>query len=192
MTEEIINALTHVESLKVIARTSSFAFKGQQVDIRSIGRQLDVEILLEGSLRRAGNKLRITAQLIKVSDGTHIWSERYEWKWEEAEKEFKMALELSPNYPTAHQWYAIYLSSLGRFEESLDQINRALQLDPLSVAINLAKGILLYNAQQLDEALKQLQKTSLFNNKIPAVYFFTLLIHFAQDRNDKAVKEHLD
>jgi len=68
---------------------------------------LDVEILLEGSLRRAGNKLRITAQLIKVSDGTHIWSERYEWKWEEAEKEFKMALELSPNYPTAHQWYAI-------------------------------------------------------------------------------------
>ncbi len=78
ITEEIINALSHIESFKVIARTSSFAFKGRQVDIREIGRTLDVESLLEGSIRKDGTRLRIMAQLIKVSDGSHIWSDRYD------------------------------------------------------------------------------------------------------------------
>lgn len=76
--EEIINALVHVENFKVIARTSAFAFKNKQVDVREIGRKLDVESLLEGSIRKDGNRLRITAQLIKVSDGSHMWSERYD------------------------------------------------------------------------------------------------------------------
>jgi len=78
MAEEIINVLAHVENFKVIARTSAFAFKEKQVDIREIGRILDVETLLEGSIRKAGNRLRVTAQLIKVADGSHIWSERYD------------------------------------------------------------------------------------------------------------------
>jgi len=78
ITEEIINALSHTENFKVIARTSAFAFKGKQADIREIGRILDVETLLEGSIRKAGNQLRITAQLIRVTDGSHIWSERYD------------------------------------------------------------------------------------------------------------------
>ncbi len=77
MAEEIINALTHVEGLKVIARTSAFAFKGKQKDIREIGNILNVETLLEGSIRKDGNQLRITAQLIKVDDGSHLWSEAY-------------------------------------------------------------------------------------------------------------------
>jgi len=78
ISEEIINALTHVESLKVIARTSAFEFKNKNVDIRIIGQKLGVETLLEGSVRKAGNRLRITAQLINVSDGSHLWSERYD------------------------------------------------------------------------------------------------------------------
>ena len=78
MTEEIINALTHVEGLKVIARTSAFAFKGKHEDIREIGNKLDVKTLLEGSIRKDGNRLRITAQLIKVSDGSHLWSKRFD------------------------------------------------------------------------------------------------------------------
>jgi adenylate cyclase len=76
--EEIINALVHIESFKVIARTSAFSFKGQHIDIREIGRILDVDIVLEGSIRKDGNRLRITAQLIKIADGSHIWSERYD------------------------------------------------------------------------------------------------------------------
>ena len=77
ITEEIIHALARVESLKVIARTSAFAFKNKQVDIRKIGEELNVETLLEGSIRKHGNQLRITAQLINVTDGFHIWSEVY-------------------------------------------------------------------------------------------------------------------
>ena len=78
MAEEIINALTHVESLLVIARTSAFSFKGKNVNIREIGRELNVEYVLEGSVRKAGNRLRITAQLIQVDGGHHLWSERYD------------------------------------------------------------------------------------------------------------------
>jgi serine/threonine-protein kinase len=77
MTEEIINALANIEGLKVIARTSAFSFKGKNEDIREIGQKLDVETLLQGSIRKDGNRLRITAQLINVSDGSHLWSETY-------------------------------------------------------------------------------------------------------------------
>ena len=78
ITEEIINSLTQIEGLRVVGRTSSFVFKGQDRDLRSIGQQLGVTTVLEGSVRRSGNRLRITAQLIKASDGYHLWSERYD------------------------------------------------------------------------------------------------------------------
>jgi len=78
ISEEIINALTHIEDLRVIARTSAFSFKGKFVDVREIGRKLDVDSLLEGSVRKVGNRLRITAQLIKASDGSHLWSEKFD------------------------------------------------------------------------------------------------------------------
>ncbi len=78
MAEEIINSLTKLDSLKVIARTSTFAFKDKQQDIREIGRILDVSTVLEGSVQKSGNRLRITAQLINVEDGSHLWSERYD------------------------------------------------------------------------------------------------------------------
>jgi len=78
MSEELINALTRIKDLHVVARTSAFSFKGKDIDIREIGKKLDVGKLLEGSVRKAGNKLRITAQLINVSDGYHLWSERYD------------------------------------------------------------------------------------------------------------------
>jgi len=83
MSEEIINALSHLENIRVIARTSAFAFKGKHEDVRDIGRQLGVEHLLEGSVRKAGKRLRITAQLVKASDGSHLWSERYDREMED-------------------------------------------------------------------------------------------------------------
>jgi adenylate cyclase len=70
MAEEIINTLAHIENIKVIARTSAFAFKGKQADIREIGQILNVETLPEGSVWKAGNRLRVTAQLIRVADGS--------------------------------------------------------------------------------------------------------------------------
>ncbi len=78
MGEEIINALTHIENLHVIARTSAFYFKGKDVKVHDIGKELNVETVLEGSVRKAGNRLRITAQLINVADGYHLWAEKYD------------------------------------------------------------------------------------------------------------------
>jgi serine/threonine-protein kinase len=76
--EELINALTHIQDLRVVARTSAFAFKGEKTDIREIGEKLNVQTVLEGSIRKAGNRLRITAQLINIEDGFHLWSERFD------------------------------------------------------------------------------------------------------------------
>jgi TolB-like protein/Tfp pilus assembly protein PilF len=78
LAEELLNRLAKLGQLRVAARTSSFQFKGQNLDIADIGRQLKVNHILEGSVRRAGSRLRVTAQLIKADDGFHLWSETYE------------------------------------------------------------------------------------------------------------------
>jgi TolB-like protein/Tfp pilus assembly protein PilF len=78
MAEEIINALSKVQGLRVASRTSSFAFKGKNEDIGEIGRKLKVSTVLEGGVRKMGNRLRITAELVNVADGYHLWSERYD------------------------------------------------------------------------------------------------------------------
>ena len=78
LAEEIINALAQMPGLKVIARTFSFAFRGKEQDITQIAETLRVTTILEGSVRRAGSRVRITAQLIKAADGSHLWSQRYD------------------------------------------------------------------------------------------------------------------
>ena len=78
ITEELINLLAKVPKLRVIARTSSFAYQGKDVGIAQIARELNVTSVLEGSVRKSGNTVRITAQLIRASDGTHLWSETYD------------------------------------------------------------------------------------------------------------------
>jgi len=96
--EEIINALTKVHALRVASRTSAFAFKGKQQDIREIGRQLSVAYMLEGSVRKAGNTLRVTTQLIKVADGYHLWSCRYDRDFEDV---FAIEEEIAQNVADA-------------------------------------------------------------------------------------------
>jgi serine/threonine-protein kinase len=78
ITEEIINALSKIEALRVASRTSAFAFKGRDEDVRRIGEELGVRTVLEGSVRRSGTRLRITAELVNVTDGYQLWSERYD------------------------------------------------------------------------------------------------------------------
>ncbi|MCH7770737.1 MAG: tetratricopeptide repeat protein [Bacteroidetes bacterium] len=94
MAEDIINDLTHLEGLHVVARTSSFAFKDKNLDIREIGMKLGAHSIVEGSVRKAGNRLRITAQLINVADGYHLWSERYD---RELEDVFAIQDEIAKN-----------------------------------------------------------------------------------------------
>ena len=83
MAEELIDALTKIKDLRVSARTSAFAFKGQQQDIREIGNKLNVATVLEGSVRKSDNRLRISAQLINVADGYHLWSKKYDRELED-------------------------------------------------------------------------------------------------------------
>jgi len=78
ITDELISGLAKVQGLKVISQTSAFFYKGKDVDLRTIGKKLKVNHVLEGSVRKSGNKIRITAQLIKVADDTHLWSETYD------------------------------------------------------------------------------------------------------------------
>src|SRR6187549_511392 len=78
ITEEFLNALTKVEGLQVTSRTSAFAYKGKHDDVRDIGIKLNVDKILEGSVRKSGNRVRITAQLINAADGYHLWSENYD------------------------------------------------------------------------------------------------------------------
>ncbi len=94
MAEEIINALSKIKSLGVASRTSTFAFKGKTEDIREIGKKLEVSTVLEGSVRKMGNKIRVSAQLINVANGLQLWSDRYD---REIEDVFAIQDEIAQN-----------------------------------------------------------------------------------------------
>ncbi len=296
MTEELISTLSKIAGLRVIARTSIIRYKGTAKPIVEIGRELDVGTILEGSVRKSGNRIRITAQLVDVSNEEHLWSQNYEreledvfaiqndiaqriaralkvqiarreklgiekkatgdpqahslylkgryhlntrtedgfkraidhfdqalkkdptyalayaglaesyallalfeflppgdafpkarasaekalgideklaethaslgqvrfqydWDWSGAEREFRNAIELSPSYAPAHQYFADYLKAMGRFDEALAEMGKARELDPLSLAINTGVGHVLYLSRQYDRAIEQYHET---------------------------------
>ena len=318
MTEEIINVLTAIKGLKVVSRTSSFQYKGEAYDVREIGEKLGVQTVVEGSVRTAGNKLRITAQLIKVTDGYHIWSQRYDremtdvfaiqdeisqaivanlkgklvrgaekplvkkktanieaynrylkgrhflnqrtraailhsiecfeeaacedcdyalpyaglaeayillgagvygeadpvaalgkareaalkaiegdessaeahlalalvyyradWDWENADREFKRAIEINDGYATGHHQYAMFLAALKRLDEALAEIRKAQELDPLSLIINTAVARILHFSRRFDEAIEQSRRTLELNPQF-ALGYFDIGVAYAQ------------
>ncbi|MFC1800201.1 protein kinase [Candidatus Eisenbacteria bacterium] len=155
MAEEIINVLTHVEGLRVVARTSAFAFKGRSGDIREIGKQLDVESVLEGSVRKAGTRVRITAQLVSVADGYHIWSEKFDREMQDIfgiQDEISLAIvdrlrvkllgkhkaELTKHHTENLEAYHLYLKGRyfwnrrtgGALEKSVGCFEQAIEKDP--------------------------------------------------------------
>jgi TolB-like protein/Tfp pilus assembly protein PilF len=157
MSEELLNLLARVPGLQVASRTSSFAYKGRNVDIREVGRELGVETVLEGSVRQAGDQVRITAQLIDAATGFHLWSETYERRLEDifqVQDEIaaaivdKLRIELAPQEqqlavrekaPTQNvQAYEFYLQGRAAWKRrgednlkrAIDLYQRALGLDP--------------------------------------------------------------
>ena len=155
ISEEIINMLTHVQSLKVTGRTSSFAFKGKNLDLRLIGKELNVNHILEGSVRKSGNKLRITAQLINVVNGYHVWSDNFDREIEDIfdiqdeisltilnEVKIKLFGEEKENvfkrYTNNHEAYQLYLH--GRYYHNkfagTEEFNKAVEY--YKAAIHLA------------------------------------------------------
>lgn len=155
ISEEIINALTKIPDLRVVARTSSFAFKEKNVDIREIGKILNVDNVLEGSVRIADDRLRVTAQLINVSDGYHLWSERFDYKMADvfeiqdkitlaildnlkirlgAQKKDQIVKKSTKNVEAYNLYlkgrYLINLVSEDSFEKGLECFSMAIELDP--------------------------------------------------------------
>jgi TolB-like protein/class 3 adenylate cyclase len=146
MVEEIITALSRIRWLFVIARNSSFTYKGQTVDVKQVGRELGVRYLLEGSVRKAGKRVRITAQLIEAETGAHLWADRFDGSLEDVfELQDKVAssvagiiepalraaeIQRSSHRPTqdltAYDLYLRALSEAASFEK--DRLRRALEL----------------------------------------------------------------
>lgn len=153
LTEDLINALAKVDGLRVVASTSSFAFKGKPHDVREIGARLKVQAVLEGTVRKAGDRLRITAQLMSAADGYHLWSGTYDRQMADlfaVQDEVSQAIIKSmriklagngrqpANRPTNSEAYDLYL--LGRSyrnktmaevaREGIDYLEQALKADP--------------------------------------------------------------
>jgi TolB-like protein/class 3 adenylate cyclase/Flp pilus assembly protein TadD len=156
ISEEILDALAKVDGLRVVARTSSFSFKGKNADVADVANKLNVENILEGSLRREGNRIRITAQLINARDGFHLWSDTYERELKEVfavqdeitrsiVDALKIKLAVAPPARARQntEAYDLYLQGLylsnksdeGSFRKSLSLFQRALDKDP-----NLARA----------------------------------------------------
>jgi TolB-like protein/Tfp pilus assembly protein PilF len=155
MAEEIITALARCSGILVIARNSSFIYKGKSVDVREVGRELGVGYVLEGSVRRSGDQLRITAQLIETATGTHIWADRFDGSLQEAfdlqdriastaaaviEPRLRFAevqrVKRSPlRSLDAYDWWLRAVAQATEFTQpsmarALDDLDRAMQIDP--------------------------------------------------------------
>jgi serine/threonine-protein kinase len=113
----------------------------------------------------------------------------HQWDWEGAESELKRAIELNPNYPTAHHWYSICLRQQGKFDESLSEIKRAQELDPLSPIINLNLGEVYSVMQHDDQAIEQFEKTLELEPNFPSAHLDLGFIYGRQRKFDKAISE---
>ncbi|HNR05680.1 MAG TPA: adenylate/guanylate cyclase domain-containing protein [Saprospiraceae bacterium] len=150
LAEEIITVLSGINNLRVIGRTSSFQFKGEQMDLREIGKRLNAGTILEGSVQKSGDRIRITAQLIRTSDHSHLWSQRFDREMTDIFKiqdeiaahiagRLKLTLNLPGNNLPANQVtspeaYTLYLKGLHaynaqQYEQSIAYNQEALQLD---------------------------------------------------------------
>ncbi len=324
--ESLITALSKIEDLRIPAKTSSFSFKGKEQEFNEIGEKLDVETVLIGSVQRAGNRVRITARLVKIADESILWSDQfsremddifsiqddisveiarelkgtllgeeqanltrrytenteaynlylqgrffwekrteegfnkavacfekaigvdpnyalayaglantygtfvgygflsmeeaapkimsllekalsiddelaeahtlkaqmlkaYYWDWEAAEKGFKLAIKINPNYVYAHMWYGIYLANIGQIDKAQEEQKRAYELDPLNLVINYGEGNFNFFAKRYDEAIQAFRKTlSMDQNFVPA-YSGLANIYLLQSKYEEALEE---
>lgn len=151
LTEELIDSLTKIEGLRVVARSSSFQFKGKPVDVREAGQKLGVGAVVEGSVRKSGDRLRVTAQLISAADGYHLWSQTYERELKDVfaiqaeisraivnSLKLKLKTDKGQRYTEHVEAYNLYLKgrynlnqySPGGVSKSIEYFEQALKVDP--------------------------------------------------------------
>jgi TolB-like protein/tetratricopeptide (TPR) repeat protein len=194
LTEEIINSLTQLQELLVTARTSAFAFKGQDTPITDIARTLGVAHVVEGSVRRSGDQLRITAQLIRAEDGFHLWSETYD---RSATESFEVQAEIATRVAEALD---VVLS-----EEQVAQMRSSGIRDPAAF-VAYQKGVELYDAAHdvsgfdqvtgLLKANEQFARTIELEPEFSTAYFHSAdyFVHFIRDVEDipETSSNHVD
>jgi len=327
LAEELLNALAQLDGLKVAARTSSFYFKNKDTTIDQIGKALNVNTVLEGSVRKLGDRVRVTAQLINVADGYHLWSARYdrrledvfdiqdqvtltivdalrlkllgsastsrlkrqtsnneayvaylkgryylakfsvdgwsraieyfdeairsdpeyapayagaafacsarwyyaleppndivpkwkalanraleidgnlseahaslgniqlfyEWDWTAAEQSYQKAIELNQNNADARWFYGMGLASHGRYDEAINQAQRALELDPLSLLINVQVGWIYWLADRMDDVIAQAKKILDLEPNSFGAYWLIGGAYLAKQMNDEAIESY--
>ncbi|MCM3874007.1 MAG: protein kinase [Pyrinomonadaceae bacterium] len=327
VTDSLINALSKIDDLKVISRGSVFRFKGREVDPQEAGRQLRVAAVLEGSVNKEGDKVRVAVRLVSTEDGRVLWAtdtqdralgdifalqdeiasnlaqglkieltgegrrqlsrrytvsveayehylkgrffwnkrtneglnkgieqfeqalrldanyalahagladtyvvynlysasqlkdalpkakaaaehalalddtlaeahtalayvkEQYDWDWPGAEREFKRAIELNPNYPTAHQYYSEYLVFLGRTEEAVREIQRAHELDPLSLIITTEMGYPHFAARRCDLAMEHFRRALELDPNFAFAIYNIALCYSRESKHDEAIAQ---
>lgn len=323
ITESLINSLSQFPTLRVMARSTAFRYKGRAIDPREVGRELGVDAVVMGRVSQRGHALSIQADLVNVADGSQLWGEqynrtlsevltiqqeisseiaerltpkitgeqqrsvrrhstkdteayqlylkgRYHWNkrtddgfkkaieyflqalekdpsyalayvgladsyllsellparerypkakaaalqaleidetlgeahvslaaiknwydfdWRGAEMEFRRAIELSPNYPTAHHWYGELLANLGRFDESIAEYQRALELDPLSLAISSDLGMIYYHARRYDSAVEHLKKAIEMDPNYVRTHFYLAQVYEEKEMFEEALAE---
>lgn len=188
LTEELISTLSRIRDLRVVARTSVYAFKRTSYDVRNVGRKLDVRTILEGSVRKSEDKLRITAQLINVMDGYHLWSERYDRELKDVfdlQEEISLSIvdvlkikllendkeKLIRRYTDNIEAYNLYLQGMVFFNNlnlkivgnSIEYFNRALEKDPKYALAYYGLGgayfaMMYFGAKSTKEALPYMKK----------------------------------
>ena len=167
LTEEILNAIVGNSNLKVVGRTSSFQYKNTNQDLRLIGQSLGVKYLLEGSVRKQPNQVRITAQLIRVKDGFHVWSERYDSEPGDIfgiqdSIAHKVAEKLQSNFTINSQntpkTQAVDFEEFSEYLKAKFYLNRALSLDPGNYETLSLLGIAYGNEGNHRQAVEYFQK----------------------------------
>jgi TolB-like protein len=216
ISEELLNVLAKIDSLKVAARTSSFSFKGQNRPVGEIAEVLGVDHILEGSVRKSGSQIRVTAQLIRVNDGFHMWSETYdrelvnifaiqdeiteaivsELRIELDVQEqiasstalfnFDLAVKYGPENATTWAWSAGSLNPLGKTEMAEKAYEKAMALDPLSRVIGTNAAEFQMFIGQYDAALDRIDKTLAFAPDFKFGWQVKGFIHIARNEFDEA------
>jgi TolB-like protein len=212
LSEEILTVLARIPELKVIGRTSSFAFKGKNEDLRVIGQSLGVQTVLEGSVRKSGNRVSITARLVDVSDGAHVWSDTYERDMtdifdiqDEVAAAVADALQLrigappSRGHPTDNaEAYALFLKgrvllNVQKGREATELLKRATDLDPgfaeayelLAASYWMQGGAVMDTAEALSLSAEAAARASAID---PGLAFAEALHHMAKG----GASSHLD
>ena len=187
ISEELLNLFTRIPDLKVASRTSSFSFKNKDVRLESIGKELKVKYIMEGSVRKSGDKLRVTAQLIRVDDGSHVWSETYDHNIKDVFKiqdeiaqavsnqlEVTLFNEENKKEPVTPEAHTLYLKSLYYYRrntvldmnESLKLINESVEIFPNNVLAWTLKSRIHYKLVQYNYEIKDVESIKLAKESI--------------------------